>query len=68
MRRVLLILALAVTAAAQQPSPASMGTVPTRDALVTGGLEVRGDNASLVSNASITAYDHPAPITLDRGG
>jgi hypothetical protein len=45
-----------------------MGTVPTRDALVTGRLEVRGDNASLLSNASITAYDHPAAITLDRGG
>jgi hypothetical protein len=53
---------------AQQPAPQSMGTVPTRDALVTGALEVRGDNASLLSNDSITAYDHPAAITLDRGG
>ncbi|HEY5382538.1 MAG TPA: nuclease [Acidobacteriaceae bacterium] len=61
-------MAAGLAVSAQQPSPASMGTVPTRDALVTGGLEVRGDNASLVSNASITAYDHPAAITLDRGG
>ncbi len=45
-----------------------MGTVPTRDALVTGGLEVRGDSARLVSNASITAYDHSASISLARGG
>ena len=52
----------------QQPAPASMGTVPTRDALVTGGLEVHGDSARLLTNASITAYDHSAAITLARGG
>jgi hypothetical protein len=71
MRRLLIaafVLALTSTLHAQQPAPVSMGTVPTRDALVTGGLEVRGDNARLVSNASITAYDHPAAISLDRGG
>jgi hypothetical protein len=45
-----------------------MGTVPTRDALVTGGLEVRGDSARLLTNASITAYDHSAAISLARGG
>jgi hypothetical protein len=45
-----------------------MGTVPTRDALVTGGLEVRGDRARLVSNASVTAYDRTASVALDRGG
>jgi hypothetical protein len=45
-----------------------MGTVPTRDALVTGGLEVQGSTARLVSNASITAYDHSAAISLARGG
>ena len=73
----------AVTAlqlAAQQPTPVavpgelpprgqtSMGTVPTRDALVTGGLEVHGDTARLLSNDSITAYDHAAAISLARGG
>ena len=45
-----------------------MGTVPTRDALVTGGLEVRGDSARLLTNASVTAYDHSAAISLARGG
>ncbi len=45
-----------------------MGTVPTRDALVTGGLEVRGETARLLTNASITAYDHSAAISLARGG
>jgi hypothetical protein len=45
-----------------------MGTVPTHDALVTGGLEVRGDSARLLTNASVTAYDHPAAISLARGG
>jgi hypothetical protein len=49
---------------AQQP----MGTVATHDALVTGGLEVRAERASLISNASITAYDSTAPIDLTRGG
>ncbi|HZQ44450.1 MAG TPA: hypothetical protein VFA99_14440 [Acidobacteriaceae bacterium] len=56
------------TAAAQQPAPASMGSVPTRDALVTGGLEVHGDTARLLTNASITAYDHSADVALARGG
>ena len=45
-----------------------MGTVPTHDALVTGGLEVHGDSARLLTNASVTAYDHPAAIWLARGG
>lgn len=59
----------ALTAAAQQPAASSsMGTVPTRDALVTGSLEVHGDSARLLTNASITAYDHSAAISLARGG
>ncbi len=45
-----------------------MGAVATRDARVTGGLEVRGDQAQLLTNASVTAYDRTAPITLTRGG
>jgi hypothetical protein len=45
-----------------------MGTVPTHDALVTGGLEVRGDTARLLTNTSVTAYDHSAAISLARGG
>ena len=46
----------------------AMGTVPTHDALVTGGLEVRGESARLISNTAITAYDHTAAIALERGG
>ncbi len=57
-------LLIAVAAQAQQP----MGTVATHDALVTGGLEVHAERASLVSNASITAYDRTATIDLTRGG
>jgi hypothetical protein len=65
MRPILLIaVALTLPAAAQQV----MGTVATHDALVTGGLEVHGESARLLTNASITAYDHTASITLDRGG
>jgi hypothetical protein len=54
--------------AVAQEVPQSMGSVATHDALVTGGLEVRGEKANLVSNASITAYDRTAPISLQRGG
>jgi hypothetical protein len=54
---------------AQQPAAVQvMGTVATRDALVTGGLEVKGDKARLMSNASVTAYDHTAQVKLERGG
>jgi hypothetical protein len=45
-----------------------MGTVATKDALVTGGLEVKGDRARLMSNTSVTAYDHTAQVKLERGG
>lgn len=63
-----LVFAVASFVHAQQPTPASMGTVLTRDALVTGGLEVHGDTARLLTNDSITAYDHSADISLARGG
>ncbi len=45
-----------------------LGTVATRDARVTGGLEVRGDQARLLSNVGITAFDRTAPVVLARGG
>jgi hypothetical protein len=51
-------------ASAQQ----AMGSVATRDALVTGGLEVEGDRARLMSNVSVTVHDHAAAISLERGG
>lgn len=52
------------TVQAQQP----MATVSTHDAQVTGGMQVQGERATLVSNASVTALDHTAPIALARGG
>jgi hypothetical protein len=45
-----------------------MGSVATADAKVSGGLEVAGARARLISNAAVTAYDHTAQIDLDRGG
>ena len=56
--------ALPAAAHAQQP----MGTVASRDALVSGTLAVQNDQTSLLSNVLVTAYDHAAPITLARGG
>jgi hypothetical protein len=53
---------------AQEHGAAVMGTVATKDALVTGGLEVKGDRARLMSNTSVTAYDHTAQVKLERGG
>ena len=62
--RVLCVLPLASPLLAQQ----SMGTVATHDAVLNGGLEVQGERASLLTNASITANDHTAAIDLARGG
>jgi len=45
-----------------------MGSISTADAQVSGGLEVSANRARLLSNASITAYDHTAQIDLARGG
>ena len=62
------VVSLSGGACAQQAVPHVMGTVATRDALVAGGLEVKGDRVRLISNASVTAYDRTAPIALERGG
>jgi hypothetical protein len=71
-RKLICVVVLAVLAPAlvaqQQPAQKSMGSVATTDAQVTGGLEVNGQRAHLISNASVTAYDHGAQIDLDRGG
>jgi hypothetical protein len=56
---------VALPALAQQQV---MGTVSTHDAQITGGLQVQGERASLVTNAAVTAFDHTAPVTLTRGG
>ena len=67
MKRILLVTAMfSLTLHAQQQN--SMGSVATTDAQVSGGLEVNGQRARLISNASVTARDHTAQIDLDRGG
>jgi hypothetical protein len=67
MKRSLLITAMfGLTLHAQQQK--SMGTVATTDAQLSGGLEVDGQRARLITNASVTAKDHTAQIDLDRGG
>lgn len=63
-----LLLLLSLSASAQQSATSPMGTVPTQDARVTGGLEVQGASARLFTNASITAFDHTAAVKLERGG
>jgi hypothetical protein len=66
MRLATILTALVVSTAASTQQP--MATVSSHDAQVTGGLQVQGERATLVSNASITAFDHTAPVTLARGG
>ena len=72
MKRKLLSLVVVFAAPAlvaqQQPAQKSMGSVAITDAQVTGGLEINGQRAHLITNASVTAYDHGAQIDLDRGG
>jgi hypothetical protein len=69
MQRTILSLALlAVNAAAQQQPAQLMGTVSTHDAQVNGGLDVQGEQARLLANASVTAYNHTAAVNLARGG
>ena len=62
------LLLAAVSAAAQQQAPQLMGTISTHDAQVNGGLEVQGEQARLLANASVTAYNHTAAVNLARGG
>ncbi len=45
-----------------------MGSVSVADAHLTGGLEVEGSRATLLSNVSLLAYGHPATVALARGG
>ncbi|MEO7027892.1 MAG: nuclease [Acidobacteriaceae bacterium] len=62
------LVTFALTMNAQQPAQKAMGSIATADASVSGGLEVSGPRARLISNASITANDRTAQIDLDRGG
>ena len=49
---------------AQQP----IGSVAMQDATVAGSLEVTGGRALLVGSSSVTAKDHAAEVSLQRGG
>ena len=58
-------LLLAASAAwAQQP----IGSVAMQDATVARSLEVSGGRAVLVGSSSVTAKDHAAEVSLQRGG
>jgi hypothetical protein len=65
---IVLLAGVSSVALAQQQAAQVMGTVATKDALVTGGLEVKSDRARLMSNTSVTAYGHTARVKLERGG
>jgi hypothetical protein len=67
-RLTIVVAGLMVAGAARLGAQQVMGTVATQDALVTGGLEVQGSRARLISNVSVTAHDRTAEIALDRGG
>jgi hypothetical protein len=68
--RVAIVVGVLMVAAEAGPlfAQQAMGTVATQDAVVTGGLEVQAGQARLMSNVSVTAHDHTAPVALDRGG
>ncbi len=58
------LLSIAVCTIAQQP----IGTVGVQDAKVAGALEVTNGKAVLVGSTIVTATDHTAEVTLQRGG
>ena len=64
-RRLVLVFAIGCGAGlAQQP----IGTVGIQSASVVGALEVSNSRAKLIDNATVTARDHMAEVTLSRGG
>ena len=63
-RLVVMIVVVCSVAKAQQP----IGTVGVQDATVAGALEVTNGQAVLVGSTTVTARDHAAEVTLNRGG
>jgi hypothetical protein len=61
---VFLFAVLCGAAHAQQP----IGSVAVQDATVAGDLSVSSGRAVLVANTTVTAKDHTADVTLNRGG
>ena len=64
LRLIFLSAALCGVAQAQQP----IGSVGVQDATVAGNLSVSNGRAVLVGNTTVTAKDHTADVTLNRGG
>jgi hypothetical protein len=60
----ILFAVLCGAAQAQQP----IGNVAVQDATVAGELTVNNGRAVLVANTTVTAKDHTADVTLNRGG
>jgi hypothetical protein len=61
---ILLSVLTSATAIAQQP----IGTVGVQDAKVSGALEVTNGRVVLVGSTTVTATDHTAEVSLNRGG
>jgi len=66
MKLQLAILFAVVCGAAQAQQP--IGNVAVQDATVAGELTVNNGRAVLVANTTVTAKDHTADVTLNRGG
>ena len=66
MKRQLVFLFAMVCGVVQAQQP--MGNVALQDATLAGELTVNNGRAVLVANATVTAKDHPADVTLSRGG
>lgn len=65
MHRLVLVFAMGCGAAVAQQA---IGTVGMQSASVVGALEVSNGQAKLEGNATVTALDHVAEVTLSRGG
>lgn len=66
MKLQLAILFAVVCGAAQGQQP--IGNVAVQDATVAGDLTVNNGRALLVANSTVTAKDHTADVSLNRGG
>lgn len=66
MKRQLVFLFAVLCGAGQAQQP--IGTVSVQDVTVAGNLAVANGRAVLVGNTTVTAKDHTADVTLNRGG
>ncbi len=66
MKRPLIFLFAVLCGVAQAQQP--IGSVAVKDATVAGDLTVNNGRAVLVSDTTVTAKDHTAEVTLNRGG